>query len=745
MLDKADEALAALITATQNREAQEPYQDARKVIAAGREKLETEFHKAYLTEFRQHTSKVKEAESFSDVDASLTLVGEEDLEETLKFKELATKVRKYCDEELAALDQRVGVLLGDANLQAENNPFSPETICDAYQQACHALETSMKVRTVLRKLFDDHVVDAVRAIYKDVNALLVKNSILPKIRYGAKKSADKAKAAGGKAGAAAAKDDDNKAAEPAEGGAAAEQNLFSLLQNLVGGAGGGGGPGGGVALPPGAVILQGAELLGSLTKLQKGDASGLPGGLPAEAAASMSAAMSAGTTNVLRELKTSSFGAGLVQMDATTLDIVSMLFDQLFDDPKIPAGLKGLIGRLQIPLLKVAIADKSFFAKKTHPARQMLDTFGDIAVRLPTEFSADSATFVHLEVIVQHLIDNFQDDIAVFDGARDRLLGVIAEHDKQVETRSRVTAERIEQTENLAVAKTAAEDEVKVRVQTHKIPGPVLEFLVEHWLRLLLLAHVKAGRNGAEWKDAIEAMDQLIWSVEPMRTPDDRRKLAATVPGLVRHLIAGFNTLGTEAPARERFFGELMKYHTDALEPKKAKPKAAGGKAADKPAEPAAAEAASAKAAPAASLDFTAPVTIKNPYGEGQVQVTGLDFTPQPVDPKQRAAAKASLKSSLAVDPPADMEMGTWVEFRPKGDGEEHRVAKLLFVSPKKTRYLFSDRRGQNVLELSRAEIVRRLRSGEAVRLDDEPKEPLFDRIMTGLVDKLKTPAKVAA
>jgi hypothetical protein len=744
MLEKADEALAALITATQNREAQEPYQDTRKVLATQRQKLETEFHKAYLTEFRKHTSKVKEAESFADVEASLTLVGEEDLEETLRFKELATKVRKYCDEELAALDQRVGVLLGDANLQAENNPFSPETICDAYQQACHALETSMKVRTVLRKLFDDHVVDAVRAIYKDVNALLVKNSILPKIRYGVSKKPGEKPKAGAKAGASASKEDaDEEQAEPAEGeAAAAEQNLFSLLQNLVGGAGGaggGGGPGGGVALPPGAVILQGAELLGSLTKLQKGDASAIPGGLPADAAAAMSAAMSAGTTtNVLRELKTSSFGAGLVQMDATTLDIVSMLFDQLFDDPKIPAGLKGLIGRLQIPMLKVAIADKSFFARKTHPARQMLDTFGDIAVRLPAEFSADSPTFVHLEVIVQHLIDNFQDDVAVFDGARERLLGVIAEHDKQIEAETKAVAERIEQTENLSVAKTAAEDEVKVRIQAHKMPGPVLEFLVEQWLRLLLIAHVNSGRNGAQWKDAIEAMDQLIWSVEPMKTPEDRRKLAAAVPGLVRRLVAGMQAVGTDAQVRERFFGELMKYHTDALEPKKAKP------AAEKPAE-AAAEAASGKGAAAASLDFTAAVTVKNPYGAGEVQVTGLDFTPQPVDPKQRAAAKASLKSSLAVDPPADMEMGTWVEFRPKGDGEEHRAAKLLFVSPKKTRYLFSDRRGQNVLELSRAEIVRRLRSGEAVRLDEEPKEPLFDRIMSGLVDKLKTPAKSPA
>ena len=40
-----------------------------------------------------------------------------------------------------------------------------------------------------------------------------------------------------------------------------------------------------------------------------------------------------------------------------TLDIVARLFDQLFDDPKIPLGAKGLIGRLQIPMLKVAIAE----------------------------------------------------------------------------------------------------------------------------------------------------------------------------------------------------------------------------------------------------------------------------------------------------------------------------------------------------------------------------------------------------
>ena len=674
------------------------------MLAGGRRGLESAFHQNYLAEFNKRTQELS-GPAFAELDASLELVGEDDLEETLKFRAVAAKLRRFCDEELAALDQRIGVLLGDANLEAERNPFGPEAISDAYQLACRAFEAPPKARVVLLKLFDDHVVDQVRPIYKEVNALLVQHGILPKIRYGVTKKADDRS------------ESDAEEKHPAAPAAAAEtpgeQNLFAMLQNLVGQGGGVG-----AALPPGAIVLQGAELLGSLTRLQKGDASVIPGGV--------SAAAAAGTANVLHELKASSFGAGLGQMDATTLDIVAMLFDQLFDDPNIPAALKGLIGRLQIPMLKIAIADKSFFARKTHPARQLLDTFGEVALRLPADFGSESPTFMHIEAIVQHLLDNFQEDVAIFDAVREQLKGVVAEADKQVEAETRAVTERVAQTENLSVAKTAAEEEVKIRVQAHAIPGPVLEFLVEQWLRLLLLVHAKSGRASAEWKDAVEAMDQLIWSVEPKGTPEDRRKLAALVPGLVKRLVAGMSVLGTEAAVRERFFGELMKYHTHGLE----------AKAAEKPAE---------KPEPRRAVDFTAPVKIKNPYGPGEVEVASLDFTAQPVDPKKRAAAKAAIQSSLAVDPPEKMEPGAWVEFKPKEGGAGQRKARVLFVSPKKTRYLFADRRGQDIVELSRAEIVRRLRSGEAVRLDGEPEQPLFDRIMGGLVHKLRAPAARAA
>jgi hypothetical protein len=723
MLQKADESLTAMLGNSPSKETLELHQQVKKTLLAEGDKLQTEFHMAYLKDFGRKTSRVKDAgQSFSDLETSLSLVGEEDLEQTLKFKELAARVRRFCDEELAALDQRVGVLLGDANLQAEDNPFGPESICDAYQHACGALDTNMKVRGMLIRLFDDHVVDEVRSIYKAVNALLVKNSILPKIRYGVSKKAEGPKKAG-KDGKEMPEEDDEQNKEGAEGEAASEQNLFSMLQKLVGGGGGGGG---GVQLPPGTVIIQGAELLGSLTKLQQGDASAMPEGVPA-----LPQGAQAGTVNVLQQLKTSTFGASLQQMDATTLDIVAMIFDQLFDDPNIPPALKGLIGRLQIPMLKVAIADKSFFGNKKHPARQMLDAFGEIAVRLPPEFSSDSAEFMRLEAIVQHVLDNFQDQVGIFDSVREQLRGVIVEEDKKVEEATKAVTEKVEQSETLAVAKTAAEDEIRVRVQAHKLPGAVIEFLVEQWRRFLLVVHARSGGGSAEWKQALEVMDQLVWSVEPKKTAEERRKLVMAVPGLVKQLLAGMQRVGTTPEAKQAFMAELMKYHTENMDAKKAAAPAPE-KTAPEPAKP-------------VSLDFSAPVKVANPYGDGkaEVEVVSLDFTPPPPPSATPAERKAAQMSALSVDPPADMEVGIWVLFNSKDEktGELKRSAKLIFVTPKKTRYVFSDRRGKDMLELSRAEIVRRLRTGEARRLDGEPEEPLFDRIMGGLVDKLKSPA----
>src|SRR3546814_4455044 len=57
------------------------------------------------------------------------------------------------------------------------------------------------------------------------------------------------------------------------------------------------------------------------------------------------------------------------EIDDDVINLVSMLFEFILDDRTLPDSLKALIGRLQIPLLKVAVLDKTFFSRGSHPAR----------------------------------------------------------------------------------------------------------------------------------------------------------------------------------------------------------------------------------------------------------------------------------------------------------------------------------------------------------------------------------------
>jgi hypothetical protein len=785
MLDKMDGTLSALIFETQDRDLRTTYLETRDKALEQRQTIAEQFRAHYLREFKVRSNRVKKiGQSFSDFDSSsleLNLVGEDDLNETLKLNDMATKLRQYCDEELAALDQRVGVLLGDANLEAEDNPFSPQAICDAFKHTCRNVDTNVKVRMVLLKLFDDHVLDDIRPVYKAVNALLVQNSILPKIRFGVSRGKEGSKA------------------PPAAGAHAADSiasdgpDFFSVLQDLLasnvkamtqpGATGGAGASAPAVAgisgFPPIAgtpglagadgapvVVLQGAELMNLLTRVQHGDVTAVAdGGSQLGASAG-----EPGTANVLRELKATSVGTGMNQLDSMTLDIVAMLFDQLFDDPKIPIAVKGFIGRMQIPMLKVAIADKEFFSKKTHPARRLLDTLGEISSRLPADFNVSNPLYGRLEAIIQDLMNNFQDNMEIFDVVGERLQLLLEDEDRRVEEETRSAAKRIELNENLAASKAMAEFEVKTRVQAGKLPRPVIEFLVHQWVKPLLIVHVRRGQRSDAWKNSLATMDLLIWSVEAKHTPEERSKLATVVPDLLKRLTAGLKIADVEDAIRERFFSDLKKLHAEALNLRGegevvAARDATAEKHTTKPgaapvAKPAVTPVTKPVATPAAkpvqqipttagkarapieahgehsdSLDFTETLTIKNPFGGGQVHVKELESM------HVRAAATPRAKGEVNdVEFINNLKEGTWVEFRETVSEDAHRPAKLSYISPLRSSFLFVDQQGKTVKECTRTELARLVRLRMIVVMDEAvvtDEAPLFDRMMAGVIGKL--------
>jgi len=209
----------------------------------------------------------------------------------------------------------------------------------------------------------------------------------------------------------------------------------------------------------------------------------------------------------------------------------------------------------------------------------------------------------------------------------------------------------------------------------------------------------------------------------------------------------GVAAAGIDQNATSAFFGELMKCHTEAMQ---AQPKAKEPAKGKGPAE--AGKKAAAPPPTDDALDFTAPVVMANPFGDGEVEVVSedLDFTAAtpaaleaPAEPAGAGAAKPKRARETTIPLPARMVEGAWVHIMNEND--EYQPGKLHYVSPMKSHFLFVDRKGHKVYECSRSMLSRRLNNLEIVILDQEPDASLFDRIVESLFGKLGKAAPVPA
>ena len=201
----------------------------------------------------------------------------------------------------------------------------------------------------------------------------------------------------------------------------------------------------------GMPLIEGAELRRAIGLLQRGQVGTL--GFESEAELAPILREAGNLQNVLRQLRGTRLVAGLGAFDAMMLELVAMLFDGIFEDPRLPAALKGLIGRLQLAIFKAALADKTLFDGGPHPVRRMVDELGQLALRLPRDLNAASPIFPVLAAIVDELAKGeYHDEVDAFEAARVRVQALIAVEDNRVAIQLRAVEAELQHLEDLAAA-----------------------------------------------------------------------------------------------------------------------------------------------------------------------------------------------------------------------------------------------------------------------------------------------------
>jgi hypothetical protein len=466
---------------------------------------------------------------------------------------------------------------------------------------------------------------------------------------------------------------------------------------------------------PGAPIMATAMLGEGLARLQAGESdfdlgdgtfiqfSGIP----------------EGKHNVLRDLQESELGKKTTQLESMTIELVAMLFDFIFETKDLPDGIKALLARLQIPVLKAAMLDGAFFAKKKHPSRLLVNALAEAGRGWSPAMGTGDPLYSHIDALVHRILDGFTDNLEIFDEAREKLEKFLAEEEKAAEANIESTADEINQLDRRQLATSVAKAEIERRIGMYPVPQFLAAFLREQWRNTLEDVYLRKGPESDAWEQSVAMLEDLVWSVQPKRSREDRQHLVALLPSLLKRLSAALQDLTWAQGERDRFMSNLVEAHAASVKPSLgAEALATAAVAEQAKAEAELAKAVGDEAKAAKAEERAAAMTQAEPAPPEQ--------TPEVIDDQFLEIAQS-------------LERGTWIEF--EADDGQLAFAKLAWISPLRGTYLFTNRQGLKALSMSADELAERFRSDRARVVEAEPLiDRAFGSVLATFAEKIPEP-----
>ncbi|TXK62505.1 DUF1631 family protein [Alkalisalibacterium limincola] len=209
----------------------------------------------------------------------------------------------------------------------------------------------------------------------------------------------------------------------------------------------------------------------------------------------------------------------LAQEDSDTIDLVSMLFDFIMREIRPNSPAAGLLAKLQVPLMRVAMRDKGFFTRQVHPARQMLSAIAETGAYWSDEDDGDRATVDKMRSVVDRVVGEFDGDVGMFETLSEDLGSHLQTLARKAEVAERRHVEAARGKEKLALARLQASEAVSARIKGHKIPRFVHTLLTQAWTDVLALSLLRQGEDSDGFRRQLEIADRLVRAAARPQAP----------------------------------------------------------------------------------------------------------------------------------------------------------------------------------------------------------------------------------
>ncbi|MDF0751914.1 DUF1631 domain-containing protein [Marinobacter sp. 71-i] len=697
--DAVDDSLFELANNARSNNEQNRYFEAMREIRIKRKGVERHFQNAVAQLFADppKSGSVAADESLASQASSdsLSLVGDDDLEEQVALNAMVTKSKVHFQGPLLQLQTRFSVVYPGAREEAPVNPMAPEHLCNAFVEAIQALEIQIRERLILLKQFDRYVVSNLGMLLDEANRILIQAGVIPNFRYHGKAGKQQGKPASGAApGGETGATGDASVAESQQGhheGAMFDQirQMLALQRANAG-------------IPPRASdpnvhVIGGAELASLLGSL--------PQHLPGE---QVSGNLSAGepvmvdlhqvVQQLLAQTGTTSDGKkpALAEIDEDLINLVSMLFEFILDDYNLSAPVQVLISRLQIPILKVVIKDKTFFSKATHPARRLLNSLARAGIGWSeSDEKTRDKLYEQIHAIVVRILNEFDGDVTLFETLGDEFEQFLERENRK----SSLVEQRTRESERGRIKSQKAQETVDQLLQKklarYKLQEPVRNILTNGWSRVMFLAYL---RDDVEhrWLQTVRVVDDLIWCLHPHQDDEERDQWVRVVPGLLKSLRAGLEEVSYNSSKLDEMMADLKHELTEAFR-----------------------------------ANALAEAMEDSPEPEPEEEVPAGHQTA--VERQQELEDAAIAEYVAQIDA---IEIGNWVEFN-LVNGASFRC-KLSAIIDEADCFVFVNRMGLKVIEKTRTDLAHEMRRGRLTVLEQGA---LIDRALDAVVGSLRSKA----
>ena len=612
----------------------------------------------------------------------LKIVNDAEVARQLAAREVLERLTTACREETNPLERRISYLVLRSAMTPGDRTFKLSSLWSCIETACAEVTDDTAAGILLLQRVGERLAAELPRLYRVVNEALIDADILPRLKRNYREMT--------------LVDPQELAAESAKVSSALDRLVKARSKD-----------GAATATATGGNSL---ELFDSMKTLQAAPAPADPGT----------------HTNLVRMVRDSAAARDVRPQDAVSLDIVAELFDQIFNDPNIANGMKGLVARLQSTVLKAAMLNQRFFADRSHPARRFLDGISTIAIRWGKVVNVDDPFFVKLLELVNKVQVTYSGDVGVFDAANAELDAFLAEREKIEEQQDRELAEAVRaREEEIRLARAAqmraqrAANQCITRLLAPNVPGKIEDFLRSYWRDVVQGRISRAGEDGAPTVEALQTAVALIWAVTPKHHPSERKRHAAALPGLLKKLNAGFDEIGAAPAERKSFMDTLVNLQLAALRAENEKG-AAKAKSTSPPA-PAPAE---------KPRDRRAGPTLQVSHATDQgVRVQDISLAGGGELDAESTPDRADLRRVR------QLVRGDWVDFITAG---QNRRERLTWINNSRTLFLFSNSASSCAISISADALAVRLRNQSARIV--LPDRPMFERAIHGairLLDRL--------